>query len=297
MPEYATVGRHQQTSSPTLERSATGGATESIQRHYTVSALGNRILDALAKAGTDTSRLSVEDLAPIDEFHVRGRQATLELAEAARIQPHHTVLDVGGGIGGPARCLASEFGCRVTGLDLTEEYCRTANLLSERVGLAHLVRFEQGDALSMPFPDASFDVVWTEHVAMNVEDKTSLYREMYRVLKRGGTLAIYDVCSGEGGPVHFPVPWARTGETSFLASSEQLRRLVIAAGFGIVDWRDTTGQAREWFVALADKVRREGAPLLSWGMLMGDDFAAMAQNQRRNLDEGRIALIQLVARK
>jgi SAM-dependent methyltransferase len=204
---------------------------------------------------------------------------------------------VGSGIGGPARCLASEFGCRVTGLDLTEEYCRTANLLSERVGLAHLVRFEQGDALSMPFPDASFDVVWTEHVAMNVADKTSLYREMYRVLKRGGTLAIYDVCAGEGGPVHFPVPWARTEETSFLASPEQLRRLVTAAGFGITDWRDSTAQAREWFVALADKVRREGAPLLSWGMLMGDDFAAMAQNQRRNLDEGRIALIQLVAKK
>jgi len=293
MPDYGAAGRDQHGSSPSFERSA----AESVQRHYTVPALGQRILDALEKAGRDTSRLSVDDLAPIDEFHVRGRQATLELAEAARIQPHHAVLDVGSGIGGPARCLANEFGCRVTGLDLTEEYCRTATVLSERVGLAHLVRFEQGDAVTMPFPDASFDVVWTEHVAMNVADKASLYREMYRVLKRGGTLAIYDVCAGEGGPVHFPVPWARSEDTSFLASPEQLRRLVTAAGFDVTDWRDTTGQAREWFVALSEKVEREGAPRLTWGMLMGDDFPAMARNQRRNLDEGRIALIQLVAQK
>ena len=293
MPDYGAAGRDQHGSSPSFERSA----AESVQRHYTVPALGQRILDALEKAGRDTSRLSVEDLAPIDEFHVRGRQATLELAEAARIQPHHAVLDVGSGIGGPARCLANEFGCRVTGLDLTEEYCRTATVLSERVGLAHLVRFEQGDAVTMPFPDASFDVVWTEHVAMNVADKASLYREMYRVLKRGGTLAIYDVCAGEGGPVHFPVPWARSEDTSFLASPEQLRRLVTAAGFDVTDWRDTTGQAREWFVALSERVEREGAPRLTWGMLMGDDFPAMARNQRRNLDEGRIALIQLVAQK
>ena len=279
------------------DRSATGSMTGSVQRHYTVSALSNLILNALEKAGKDPSRLSVEDLAPIDEFHVRGRQATLELAEAARIRSHHAVLDVGSGIGGAARCLAREFGCRVTGLDLTEEYCRTANLLTERVGLAHLVRFEQGDALGMPFPASSFDVVWTEHVAMNVADKTSLYREMYRVLKPGGTLAIYDVCSGPDGPVHFPVPWARSAETSFLASPEQLRQFVTTAGFDVTDWRDTTGQAREWFSALAEKVRREGAPLLSWGMLMGDDFPAMAQNQRRNLEEGRIALIQLVAQK
>lgn len=297
MPEYSAVDRDQQRASLPRARASTGSTTGSVQRHYTVSALSNLILNALEKAGKDTSRLSVEDLAPIDEFHVRGRQATLELAEAARIQSHHAVLDVGSGIGGTARCLAREFGCRVTGLDLTEEYCRTANVLTERVGLAHLVRFEQGDALSMPFPDSSFDVVWTEHVAMNVADKTSLYREMYRVLKRGGTLAIYDVCSGDGGPVHFPVPWARSEETSFLASPGQLRQFVTSAGFDVTGWRDTTGQAREWFVALAEKVRREGAPLLSWGMLMGDDFPTMAQNQRRNLDEGRIALIQLVAQK
>lgn len=297
MPEYAAVDQQQELLFPPLERPAAGGLTETIKRHYGISALATRIFEALERAGKDPDRLSVEDLAPIDEFHIRGRQATLELAEAARIEPHHTVLDIGSGIGGPARCLARKFGCRVTGLDLTEEYCRVANLLSHRVGLGQVVRFEHGDALSMPFPAASFDVAWTEHAAMNIADKPTLYREMHRVLKPGGTLAIYDVCAGEGGPVHFPVPWARSEEASFLASPEQLRSLVTDAGFTVTDLHDTTAQAREWFVALAERVKREGAPVLSWGMLMGDDFPAMAQNQRRNLEEGRIALVQLVARK
>src|SRR5690606_5294275 len=141
------------------------------------------------------------------------------------------VLDVGSGIGGTSRCLAREFGCRVTGIDLTEEYCRTAAMLSARIGLAHLVDYRQGDATNLPFADASFDVVWTEHAAMNIPDKLRLYREMHRVLEPGGTLAIHDILAGPSDEVLFPVPWARTPESSFLVTPDELRKLLDEAGF------------------------------------------------------------------
>lgn len=270
---------------------------EAIQAHYTRPGLGDVILGALEKAGKDLARLTPQDLAPVDEFHIRGRAATLELAKAAGLDANKRVLDVGSGIGGTSRCLAKEFGCRVSGIDLTDEYCRVAAMLSAKIGLANLVDFRQGDATRMPFQDGSFDVVWTEHVAMNIADKPRLYREMHRVLKPGGTLAIYDILAGPAGPVLFPVPWARTPETSFLVSPEELRKLLEEAGFQVAKWSDTTDAARAWFVAVAEKIRKEGLPPLGFHLLVGADFAAMAQNQRHNLEQGRIALAQVVARK
>ena len=270
---------------------------ESVQAHYTRSDLGSAILAALEKAGKDLSRLTPEDLAPIDQFHIRGRTATLELARAAGLDSAKYVLDVGSGVGGTSRCLAKEFGCRVTGIDLTDEYCRAATMLTAKTGLAHLVDCRQGDATKMPFDDQVFDVVWTEHVAMNIPDKTRLYKEMHRVLKPGGTLAIYDVLAGPSGPVLFPVPWARTPDTSFLVQPNELRKLLEGAGFTVTDWSDTTEAARAWFVSLAEKIRKEGFPSLGFHVLLGADFKAMAQNQGRNLQEGRIVLAQIVARK
>jgi SAM-dependent methyltransferase len=270
---------------------------EAIQTHYTRADLGDVILAALERAGKDVHRLSPEELAPIDQFHIRGRAATLELARAAQIDATKRVLDVGSGVGGTSRCLAKEFGCRVTGIDLTAEYCRAAAMLSAKTGLAHLVDFRQGDATELPFDDQTFDVVWTEHVAMNIRDKTRLYKEMHRVLKSGGTLAIYDVLAGPSGPVLFPVPWARTPDTSFLVQPTELRKLLAEAGFTVTDWSDTTEAARAWFVSLAEKIQKEGFPPLGFHVLMGADFQAMAQNQGKNLQEGRIALAQVVARK
>ena len=270
---------------------------EEIQTHYTRSDLGNIILAALEKAGKDLKSLRLEDLAPVDEFHIRGRTATLELARAAGIDATQHVLDVGSGVGGTSRCLAKEFGCRVTGIDLTEEYCRAAAMLTAKIGLADLVDYRQGDATNLPFADASFDVVWTEHAAMNILDKSRLYREMHRVLKPGGTLAIYDVLAGPSVPVLFPVPWARTPDTSFLVPPEELRKLLEVAGFKVTHWSDTTDAARVWFVALAEKISKEGSPPLGFHLLLGPDFQAMAQNQRRNLEEGRIVLAQVIARK
>jgi ubiquinone/menaquinone biosynthesis C-methylase UbiE len=268
-----------------------------VQSHYTVTDLGQLILGTLAKAGRDPSRLTPEDLAPIDEFHIRGRAATLDLARAAKISRAMKVLDVGSGLGGAARALASEFGCHVSGMDLTEEYCRVARMLSELLGLGNLLHFQQGDALNLPFPDASFDAVWTEHVAMNIADKARLYSEMFRVLKPGGTLAIYDILRGPTVPVHFPVPWARTSETSFLASPQELRTYLTEAGFQVTDWVDSTEAGKAWFVALAERIQKVGLPPLSFALLMGEDFSTMAQNQRRNLEEGRIVLAQVVATK
>lgn len=273
------------------------GLNQNIQEHYARPDLGQRILAALEKAGKDINRLTPADLAPIDEFHIRGRAATLELARSAGLDSTKKVLDVGSGLGGSSRCLAREFGCQVTGIDLTGEYCRVAEMLSERAGLSTHVEFLQGDALELPFADATFDVVWTEHAAMNIPDKARLYGEMHRVLKPGGTLAIYDILAGPTSPVHFPVPWARTPETSFLVTPDELRRALEQAGFGIVDWADTTDAARKWFASLAEKIAKEGLPPLGFHLLLGPDFKAMAQNQRRNLEQGRIVLAQVVAKR
>lgn len=268
-----------------------------LQAHYGRDGLAEAILAALVAAGKDPQRLAADDLAPLDAFHVRGRAATRELARAAGLGPALHVLDVGGGIGGTARCLAGEFGCRVTAVDLTAEYCRAAAMLTARSGLAAQITFCQADALDLPFPAASFDVVWTEHAAMNIADKAALYRELWRVLRPGGKLAIYDILAGPNAPVVFPVPWARTPESSFLVSPDELRRLLDGAGLPIAHWRDTTAVAREWFARLAGRLSSSGPAALGLQVLLGPDFAAMAQNQRRNLDEDRIALAQVVATK
>ena len=270
---------------------------ESVEQHYTRPDLGNLILAALANAGKDVDNLKPEDLAAIDEFHIRGREATLELAGVLGLGPNVRVLDVGSGLGGPARCLAGAFGCRVTGVDLTAEYVRTAAMLAERIGLSNLVTYLQGDALHLPFSEAAFDAVWTQHAAMNVRDKAVFYGEMFRVLTPGGALAIYDILAGPVSPVHFPVPWARVPETSFLITADELRRFLQTSGFTIVNWEDTTDAARTWFIDVAKKIQKSGLPPLGFHVLLGPDFQMMAQNQKRNLEEGRVALVQVVAKK
>ena len=268
-----------------------------VERHYTHGQLERSILKALKGAGKNLERLSLDDLAPIDEFHIRGREATRELAEEIGLDEEKHVLDVGCGLGGPSRRLVSEYGCRVMGLDLTEEYCRVAEALSARLGLQDLVSYRTGDALEIPFEDGSFDVVWTQHASMNISDKARLYGEMYRVLKPGGHLAIYDILAGPGGEIHFPVPWAREPSISFLVSSDELRRVLRETGIDIVSWRDTTEAGRAWFEAMAARILQEGRPSLGYQILLGDDFPAMAQNQIRNLNEDRIVLMQVVAQR
>ncbi len=271
---------------------------DTITEHYTMQDLAEAIFTGLKQAGKDLNNLKQEDLAPVDEFHIRGREATVELAQQLDLNASKHILDVGSGVGGASRYLASAYGCRVTGLDLTEAYCQVAQLLADRIGLGQLIAYRQGSALDMPFENESFDIVWTQHTAMNIADKARLYAESWRVLKPGGLLAIYDIVEGEGEPLIFPVPWAREPSISFLVTSDELRELLGQAGFQVVSWRDTSEDGRSWFQEVAEKMQKVGGtPPLGFHILLGPDFKTMARNQVRNLNENRIGLIEAVVQR
>jgi MPBQ/MSBQ methyltransferase len=268
-----------------------------VERHYGRGDILNSILRALRSMGKDLARLAPADLSPVDEFHIRGRDATSELAQRAALKPGLKVLDVGSGLGGSVRFLASEHQCKVIGVDLTEEYVDVANALADLVGLKVLVDFRQASALKLPFADGSFDVVWTEHVQMNIADKRAFYMEMARVLKSGGRLAFHDILEGSGEPLHFPVPWAEEASISFLATPGTVRGLLETLGFDIVDWEDKSRQSLQWFAAVVEKLERSGPPPLGLHLLMGTTRQAKFENNVRNLQEGRIVVVQAVARK
>lgn len=269
---------------------------EAVASHYAGSAnLADAIANSLRKAGKDLDRLATADLGTVDEFHIRGRKATLEIAQSLGLSASSHVLDIGSGLGGPARTVAEAHGCRVTGIDLTQAFCDAAAAMSAWVGLADRVAFRQGDATRLPFEDDIFDAAMTIHVAMNIAAKDRMYAEARRVLKPGARFAVYDVLQGEGGEVHFPVPWAREPSISHLATPEEMVALLEGAGFDILDTRDSTEESQAWFEAMAGQPAK-APPAVSFQLFLGEDFPAMARNQVANLRERRIRTVTYVCR-
>ena len=268
-----------------------------VAQHYAATSLRAQIGDALGRAdlADDHGRIDWKDLAPLDEFHVRGLAATAELAAELRLTPGATVLDVGSGLGGPGRFLAVTYGAHVTGVDLSPPFVEAASMLSERTGLVDRTTFTVANALDLPFDDTSFDHAWTQHVAMNIRDRGRLYSEIFRVLRPGGSLAIYDVVLGDGGPLIFPVPWARGPGISFLLSADAMREALGQAGFEVVSWADTTVIANEWIARQRDaRSRAPSSPAVGLHLVTPPDFPMMMANLGRNLVEGRARLLQAI---
>jgi len=261
-----------------------------VRDHYRATGLTERLKTALAVFGPEEERLKPEQLATLDQFHTRGLAATAELANLAVITADMSVLDVGSGVGGPARFLAATYGCEVTGVDLSEPFVEAARYLTARTGLDDKVSFEAGSALALPFEDGSFDAALLQHVAMNIADRPLLYHEIRRVLKPGAKFATFDVVLNGGDP-HYPVPWAKTPGESFLLTAEATCEVIEAAGFGTLVRRDDTAAAKAWF----SELRASGPPPSpNLGVVMGQGFPELTTNLGRNLMEGRLGILTAV---
>lgn len=264
-----------------------------LRDHYGVDGLDDRIVGAFRAAGKDVSALELDDTAGFAEFHIRGRAATRELADLAGVTAADRVLDVGCGVGGAARALAAEYGAEVVGVDVVEDYCRTARRFADRLDLGDRVRFESANALDLPYDDGSFDVAWFQHMLMNVPHKAAAIAEARRVLRPGGTLALYEICAGAGGEPYFPVPWAGDAGLNFLVSPAELRETVAGSGFEERGWRDVSTASLEWFrdvVATMESMPNDAHPL-GLNLLMGEETPVKARNVVRSLEEDRVAVL------
>ena len=268
-----------------------------VARHYTHGALESAVLDGLKAMGRASGDVKPEDLAGIDEFHIGGHHATAALAQQLDLQPGVSLLDIGCGIGGAARFFAHEYGCRVTGVDVTPEFVAVAQALTRLVGLADRVDHHVGSSLDLPFQDGSFDVATLLHVGMNIPDKERLCTEAQRVLRRGGVFAIYDVMRVDEGDLDFPVPWAETPETSFAVDPAGYRRALDAAGFDVTAERNRTEFALEFFRRMKTRVAESGPPPLGIHILLGRDASKKMGNMIANLEQGFVAPVEMICRR
>ncbi len=258
-----------------------------VSAHYGAWSLSETIEKTLRDEGIDPEQATVEQLAALDNFHSFGIAGTVELGQRAYIASDERVLDVGGGVGGPARILASQYGCHVTVIDLTPEFCQAGEVLTRWTKLSDLVSFVCASALDMPFEDASFDVVWTQHAVMNIADKPRLYQEIHRVLRPGGRFAMFDTLAGPNQPLIFPLPWANTPDYSFLLSPEETRALSTSTGFVERDWLEGRELATLLEQAASAPNGSGGNPRRAPAFLMGPEGQIKLDNAMLNTKEGR----------
>jgi ubiquinone/menaquinone biosynthesis C-methylase UbiE len=269
-----------------------------VSAHYTHGDLIAAIRNGIATLGKNIDSITIDDLAPIDEFHVGGRQASEHFLDQLELTPEKHILDIGCGLGGPARFAASRYRCRVDGIDLTPEYVETGRELCGWLGLADRVSLHQGSALAMPFADGAFDGAYMLHVGMNIADKAGLCAEVSRVLRPGSLFGIYDVMRIGDGELTFPVPWATTAASSAVAEPAQYRSALQATGFAVVAEHNRRDFTLAFFEQLrARTMAASGPPPLGLHVLMGRNAPDKIQNMTRNISEGRIAPIELIARK
>ncbi|MBZ9746353.1 methyltransferase domain-containing protein [Mesorhizobium sp. CO1-1-7] len=271
-----------------------------IARHYEISGLEERILAALADTGVEIDHLSADDLAAVDEFHIGGVAATRELIDQMGLKPGARLLDIGSGIGGPARFAANNAGADVTGIDLTQSYVDIATSLSKRVGMAGKTRFVQGSALDMPFAKASFDAAMILHVGMNLPDKAKLMSEAARVLKPGGVFAVYDVMRLKDGALTYPLPWASDATMSFVATPADYRAAATVCGFSVIAERPRGAFAIEFFATMRARMaaaQAEGKkPPPGVGLIMGEDARTKIANLTAALEGGSLAPVEMLLR-
>ncbi|MDZ4715983.1 MAG: class I SAM-dependent methyltransferase [Cytophagales bacterium] len=260
-----------------------------VQSHYHRPALFEDILVRLKEQEIDLQNVKRKHIGGVDEFHVRGAEVSRELAQAIELNGSR-VLDVGCGIGGPSRMLADEFNCTVTGIDLSAEFIRTAKKLSELVGLNDCTTFVEGDATNLPFDNESFDVVWTQHVQMNIRDKQTFYKEIERVLAPNGTFTFYDIFRSSEEEVDYPMPWADESAISFLFRADEMENLLEQLGFKRIESNFQTNQGIVFFENLLDRIQESGPPKLGLNVLMGDSTKTKIGNLLKGLKERKIIL-------
>lgn len=266
-------------------------------QHYASADIAERILAAYhAIAGPDAP-LTPEALAPLDQFHGGGLDSTRSLARAIEPEPGQHLIDIGCGIGGPARWFAATFGCRVSGVDLTEAFCVAARRLDDELGLGEQVTIHHGNALALPFAAATFDGGYSQNVAMNIPDKIAYYREALRVLKPGARIGFSVLGLGPHGGPDYPTPWASTAAESFLVTVEETRSQMLAAGAEILHFEDTTERDRPNTEKMIRRLEAKGAPSLSLNVLMGARFTTLQLNGARARVTGRCSNVEAVLRK